>query len=877
MATFNAGAIEATLTLDRSPFTREMRAAQAQARRMTERKISPKLELDGREALAEAEAMLKAIGDERVTVEFDIDGAGELAALEMLVKGIDNQDIDFQVEIHGIEKLVALEGLVKAMDGQDIDLDVDPRGGVGAAVAGFSRMQAIILGILVILPLLTPVIASLGAAIIAVTAGLVGAGGALGVVGLAVVPTLKGMMDLNEEITKQKTRLDGLEPGTKAYAEQADKIARLQDTMNKRFGEASAGLQYMKEKWDDFTKATEPVAQGLIGQGMRLIGDALTAITPIFEAAAPVISSAFTSISDFLASGEGQEMIDFFAGFGVDALRSFLEIGGNLLRFFGNLFDAFSPFASDFLGSVSEMTAGWADWAASLEDNPQFQEFIDYVAEVGPEVWDLIKNIGGAIVNLGVALAPLGDIALDGFNAFFGYIKDMDPALLGAIAVGLGIAATAILAVAAAMAIFNFVMALNPFVLIAIAVIAVVAALIYLWNTSEGFRDGVIGAWNAIVDVVMGVVSWFQTNVLPPIQAVWDGIVAGVQTMIAIFTPIFQLIQQIVVQAFHNIWIFVGPLVQGLLMAISIAFNGIKNVVMAVWPVIQAIITGALNVIRAVVTTVMNQVKAVWTGAWNAIKIIFTAAIKIVQSILSAVLAFMKGDISGALGFIKNAWSTAWNAMKQLATNAINTVKAVVSAGLNGMKAIFSAIWNAITTVVRTAWNTVKSVVSGGIGAIKGMFSGAGGWLVGAGRSIIQGLINGIKGMIGAVKNAVGNVLSAARNLLPFSPAKEGPFSGRGWTLYSGRAIVGALAQGMKDEVPGLRSQTRAVADAIANDLLPGASEFGLNRGTPQIASAGARGDVNVHVTAVNPLPERSSTTAVREVSRLGQLGVFSG
>jgi phage-related protein len=68
-----------------------------------------------------------------------------------------------------------------------------------------------------------------------------------------------------------------------------------------------------------------------------------------------------------------------------------------------------------------------------------------------------------------------------------------------------------------------------------------------------------------------------------------------------------------------------------------------------------------------------------------------------------------------------------------------------------------------------------------------------------AGTSIIQGLIDGIKSMIGKVTGAIGNVLSAARNLLPFSPAKEGPFSGKGWTLYSGRSISEALAQGIRE------------------------------------------------------------------------------
>ena len=77
--------------------------------------------------------------------------------------------------------------------------------------------------------------------------------------------------------------------------------------------------------------------------------------------------------------------------------------------------------------------------------------------------------------------------------------------------------------------------------------------------------------------------------------------------------------------------------------------------------------------------------------------------------------------------------------------------------------------------------------------------SGAGQWLVQSGKAIIDGLISGIKGAISGAKDAVSGALQSIRDLFPFSPAKEGPFSGRGWVLYSGRSITAAFAQGVTD------------------------------------------------------------------------------
>ena len=57
---------------------------------------------------------------------------------------------------------------------------------------------------------------------------------------------------------------------------------------------------------------------------------------------------------------------------------------------------------------------------------------------------------------------------------------------------------TATEATTIAQAALNAVMNANPFVLIATLIAALVAALITLWTTNEGFRNAVIGAWNAI-------------------------------------------------------------------------------------------------------------------------------------------------------------------------------------------------------------------------------------------------------------------------------------------------------------------------------------------------------------------------------------------
>lgn len=107
------------------------------------------------------------------------------------------------------------------------------------------------------------------------------------------------------------------------------------------------------------------------------------------------------------------------------------------------------------------------------------------------------------------------------------------------------------------------------------------------------------------------------------------------------------------------------------------------------------------------------------------------------------------------------------------------------------------------------------------IDKVTGAFKKARDWLVESGKKIIQGLIDGIQQKAKDVTSAVSDVVERARNLLPFSPAKEGPFSGRGWTLYSGRSIAEDLAR-------GISQRSGLVDDAMRNMLTMPPAPLGL-------------------------------------------------
>ena len=120
---------------------------------------------------------------------------------------------------------------------------------------------------------------------------------------------------------------------------------------------------------------------------------------------------------------------------------------------------------------------------------------------------------------------------------------------------------------------------------------------------------------------------------------------------------------------------------------------------------------------------------------------------------------------------------------------------------------------------------------------IQSLFSNAGSWLLSSGRSIMDGFAQGIRNGISAAVDAASNAMEAISKLFPHSPAKEGPFSGHGWTLYSGQSIIDGLAEGMLQRRAGLVDATRAAISPASMELM-----HGMDTPRPSVGTGTANG-----------------------------------
>lgn len=86
-----------------------------------------------------------------------------------------------------------------------------------------------------------------------------------------------------------------------------------------------------------------------------------------------------------------------------------------------------------------------------------------------------------------------------------------------------------------------------------------------------------------------------------------------------------------------------------------------------------------------------------------------------------------------------------------------------------------------------------------------------------AGAAVGTGFAAGMIGQIDEVRAAATALAEAAAEPLPRSPAKIGPFSGKGWTLYRGRALASGFAAGIYSGSQEAQDATLSMANAISD------------------------------------------------------------
>ncbi len=414
-----------------------------------------------------------------------------------------------------------------------------------------------------------------------------------------------------------------------------------------------------------------------------------------------------------------------------------------------------------------------------------------------------------------------------------------------------------------------------------------VSSLLPVISSLTPLLGTVAAAFGSLVQGVLPpLISMFQSiasAILPPLLLVFSTLAT---TVLPIFMSLIQALVPIFTSLIAAIVPFVSTLVSTLAPVITQLITTLLPPLMALFQAVVPILQALIPPIIQIVSTIAGALLPIFQAIMPVVTTVIGAIVPIIQS-LATIIA---GVVNVVAGLLSGNWSQVWQGAGQVVSGIWGVIKGVVVGGaqiigaavvaaLNIIRTIWNTVWSVVGTVVSAAWNTVISVLNNGISAVTGVFNNIvstingfartfGTLLIDSGKALIKGFVDGIKGAIGMVKDAVGSVVQAARDFFPFSPAKTGPFSGKGYTTYSGRALVDGFSKGIGDRKRSLQKVMDNTLVSPSIDPVDGGGLTGNGvRGAVSDLALATAGNSSKYIGAVNLNTTNTNAGVVDELN----------
>jgi phage-related protein len=453
---------------------------------------------------------------------------------------------------------------------------------------------------------------------------------------------------------------------------------------------------------------------------------------------------------------------------------------------------------------------------------PHLEKFAQWVKDTDP---DTILKIAAAVIGFALAIKGLVGIGsvvvgIAEFAEAIGKLSKMIGAAeatqgAGGLAGGLGGLRGAFAALT------------GPVGLTVIALAAAAAALIYLWNTNEKFRDAVKQTWEDIKSAIGEVIGWLSTEVIGRFQEFWRNISPDLQ-------PVFDAARG-VLNAFGNTW---GEYWEG--------------------------------------------IKAALKGAWDAIAGILEGALDILLGLLRVFIGFMTGDMDNFVEGLVQIWNGLWKGLIRILQGGLQIVSGAIGFGIAFIKHLWESFWAYFNIPADSSLGRFVSAVSDALAAasrwfsqwpskVKQAFGNSSTWLLQAGKNIINGLLNGLR----SAWNGVTSWFSRATASIPRLKGPENV--DKALLINSGRWVMQGFQKGLESQYGSVRSSLKNLTAALADDVdvapvvdkINDAASLDLDAANP---TEQAIRPVQVNITNNYPTaaPESKQRDDVAEAIRLG-------
>lgn len=493
--------------------------------------------------------------------------------------------------------------------------------------------------------------------------------------------------------------------------------------------------------------------------------------------------------------------------------------------------------ATTISGSIGMAKAAWENFITGLgRDDVDFSQLTE----------QLLTSIGAVATNVAPRVAQIGEGIIQAFPVVLaGLGTVLAPIVSEALATAWNIAVQALAGIGIHLPEVDASQILSAFQTVADVASTVVGVVRSAFEAVPGIFETVASAVGGAVSTVISVLTpfaeYFAAQMLPAIVSFASGLVSAFAAVWPVLSQFGQTVMNIgaaVMPVLQNAFALIMPVIQTVLSVVG----SIVSVVLTVVSQVIAAVINAAAVVSSVISAVLTVVSALVAGVTAFIGSILA----VVGGCVSTVSALVAGVVNTVVSLIGSLVSSVLSAISGLVSGVASFFQSIVSTMSSAASSAYSAVtgaFNSMVGAVSGAVGNLMGVVSSIPGQITGFFAGAGSWLVDSGRAIIDGLVSGIQSAIGGALGAVGGAVSQIRAFFPFSPAKTGPFSGHGYTTFSGKALMEGWAEGIGG---GTGSVVSAITGAM--ETAQGMLSTGLTV-APASAGAAVAGGTTYNIT----------------------------
>lgn len=542
--------------------------------------------------------------------------------------------------------------------------------------------------------------------------------------------------------------MDALENGTESFPAVAGKAKEMAGSFATSFTNMSAriaiGIANIITAFNDFLADNSlPTIQEMIANFGSVIRDGLNwiaeevpkvlnALKEFFaptaeaiKAATEKIQEAWNSVRDTIAQKlDSNDSLDFVKS-ALERIRDILPILVEKVGEFVTAFIEKLPDIIDKVQTVADTIQGLMPLIAAVAGAFAAWKGIKAVSDIANTIGDAGKKI-----KTFSSLVSKGSGLIDGLA----YAASSGTGVFASMAESFTLAGGGLSGLSAALGVIG-----GPITLVIVAIGALVAAFVYLWNTSDGFREFWINLWDNIKEatgqVIDGIVNFFTVTIPEACQSFVEAAQNLATQVVEFFTvTIPEGVNTLVtnIQTFFGTtipyWIgyavgyILGKLVEWGLKLVQFATQDIPQFISKVvdWfkQLPGKIWTWLLNTINKTAEWVRQMVqKAIQAG-----KDFITNVVNFIQQLPGKVWSFLSNTISNAASFVGSFANQAIQAGKQFFNGIVNKVKEIpgqmISIGsdiVNGIKSGISGAWGALT-----GWlgNMAKGLIDGVKGAL---------------------------------------------------------------------------------------------------------------------------------------------------------------